>query len=623
MGIVKIRHRGAWNTNKERQSFRASRFDDPVQGERLLFGEDMDDDWDDSEFAEVGCELAMVGDQICNIPYELYSLSNFEDILSLETWNSCLTEDERFYLAAYLPDMDQDTFTCTIKELLRGCSLFFGSPLEKFFHRLKSGLYSLQVSRVRNGLQLFHRRGYYHSLKLYHENMGQTYIDMRKAWSNCWPNTTVEERVQIWNNRRDQKPLLLVDLNAFPADEETLANCDQVVATDVPLLKKTKYMSEGPKPGAPTELNSVVVNTKPRGKGLLKVRPIEMNSAQNHVVQPLLTDAREPVRRPPKGVLKIKPKNNPSFDHSERSMTNPIPVEHSASTVLANPSSRYSPYSASKWHEENIGQNLPFLHHTVGDRKTYRSLQHPKTLSSQYKDDSLTMAVGPFDSHNLQRPINMVMHDRLRETDHSAEPSEDGFPLKSNPRSRIWSNEGVVNGKRSNSENLWQNMDQQSRVCSASPADPYLFVPKDQERLMTPIHSKVPGAIARISSVGSDKLRMLPQFLDYSEHRPSDDQGGEELCTTSGSLTISGVEKDLMFPLTYKRKKAHTKPNPIVLLKEPSAVVKLKSVEPGRKDCHPTEKSKTVKIRVKGWNDQNSQYKKGLLNGLQHGSPST
>lgn len=617
MGIIKIRYQGAWNTNNERRSSRTSRFDDPVQ-------KGTDDDWDDSELAEVGCELAMVGDQICNIPYELYGLSDLEDILSLESWNSCLTEDERFYLAAYLPDMDQDTFVCTIKELLRGCNLFFGSPLEKFFHKLKGGLYSLQVTNVRNSLQLFHRRGYYHSLRLYHENMAQRYVDMTKAWSDCRPNTSVEERVQIWNNRRDQKPLLLVDLNAFPADEETSANCDKVVA-DVPLLKKTKYMSEGPKPGTPIELNSVVMNTKTRGKGLLKLlRPIEMNSPQNRIVQPLLSDAREPGRRPPKGILKIKPKNIPSFDQPEGSMTNPVPLEHPASTVLGIHTSRFSPPRfASDWHEENIGQNLPLLHHTVDDMKTYRNLQHPKTLSSQYRDNSLTMAVGPVNTHYFQRPINMVMGDRMHETGRSPEPSEEGFPSKSNPRPRIRSNEGVVNGKCSNSENLWQNMDEQSRVRSASPAHPYLFVPKDQERLMTPIHSKVPGAVARISAVGSDKLRMLPQFLDYSEHRPSDDQGDEAVCTSSGSMATSGVEKDLIFPLTYKRKKAYRKSNPIEPPKEPSAVVELKSLEPGRKDCHPTEKAKTVKIRVKGWNDYDSQYKKGLLNGLRHGSPST
>lgn len=72
-----------------------------------ILGADSGDDSDEYGLAKFDCELGMVEGQMCNIPYELYDLPDLRDILSLETWNTCLIEEERFQLAAYLPDMDQ------------------------------------------------------------------------------------------------------------------------------------------------------------------------------------------------------------------------------------------------------------------------------------------------------------------------------------------------------------------------------------------------------------------------------------------------------------------------------------------------------------------------------------
>jgi len=610
MGIVKIRHRGALNKNGDQQSSRSFTFNGFVQEERSLMGKDAADDFDDSDVADVGCELTMVGDQLCSIPYDLYSLPDLKDILSLETWNSCLTEEERFYLAAYLPDADHETFVLTINELFSGDNLFFGSPLDSLFHRLQGGFYSPQVTHVREGLQLLQKRGHYHSLRLYHESMTQRFVDMKKAWSSCLSSTTVEERVRIWNKGKDQKPVLLVDLNAFPADEETLNRGEKKVK-DFPLLKKAKYMDDGLKPHTPAiDLNSVAVNTKPKGKGVLKVRSIETNAILDHRMQSLPSDSWKSCKQVPKGVLKIKPKVG-LLGQTERPVTIPIPLGHTSASILGIRASEFSPsLSASKWHEDNAGQKLKYLHQTDCEDNAKRRLEQPEALNDWQREE---LAVGSFtNSRSYPRKIKTVLNNRLH---NSCEHQEGSFSLKNNQRSRMQSNEGGT-GSCHDGESLWQNTGQQIRVRCASSCDSDLFAPQNQQKL-SPVHHRVPEETARISTD-----LVFPQYLEHSEHRHKDHiEGG--LRPTTDSTVVSGVGREIILPITYRRKKASTKSNPMESLRPPPMAADIESVVSNSADCNLTGKPKTVKIKVKGWNNHKAQYKQGLVNGLQHGSPST
>ncbi|KAF8396695.1 hypothetical protein HHK36_018322 [Tetracentron sinense] len=102
-------------------------------------GDDEDDDVDDSgagsddfdlsELGEAGAEFCQVGKQTCSIPFELYDLPNLSEVLTLDSWNDCLTEEERFSLAEYLPDMDQETFMRTLKELFSCSNFHLEAPL--------------------------------------------------------------------------------------------------------------------------------------------------------------------------------------------------------------------------------------------------------------------------------------------------------------------------------------------------------------------------------------------------------------------------------------------------------------------------------------------------------------
>ncbi|XP_020264239.1 uncharacterized protein LOC109840130 [Asparagus officinalis] len=529
MGIVKIRHQGALNKSRGRL----------VQEERLLIKGEIDDDVDDSDPAEVGCELVIVGDQTCNIPYDLYDLTSLKDVLSLETWNSCLTEEERFYLSAYLPDMDQETFSLTLKELLNGDNLLFGSPLENFFCSLQGGFYSFQVAPIREGLRFLQKREHCHSLRLYHESMNEKFEDMRKAWSNCLPSTTIEERVRIWNNRKIQKPVLLVDLNAIPTDEETLK------AEEFPLLKKTKYMGDGLNLHTHAiDLNSVAMNTKPKGKGVLRIRAMETNSTSNQRIRNLPSASRETCKRVPKGVLKIKPKADPF---------GPNQIANSLSGIHENKIS--PPVSASNWNEE-----------TDSDEDTNRVSEQPEPSNDWGKEEFLKMGIGSVnDSHGYPRRVKAMLSNRL----------QDASSL------------------------------QQSRVLCASSSNSDIFC----SRKPTPT---VSGENARMSS--------FQRYSEHSENKHKDQTDGK-LSTTSDSTVVSGVEREIIFPITYKRKKPFREFNPTQSLKQPAVVANLESIVSNNDEGNLIGKAKTVKIKLKGWNNHKAQNKQGFLNRLQHGSP--
>ncbi|KAK6142213.1 hypothetical protein DH2020_000010 [Rehmannia glutinosa] len=143
------------------------------------------DDFDLLELGETGEEFCRVGDQTHSIPYELYDLPGLKDVLSMEVWNDVLTEEERFGLSKYLPDMDQENFVRTLKELLSGDNLHFGSPVDKLFDMLKGGLCEPRVALYRQGLNFLQKRQHYHNLRKHQNAMVNNLCQIRDAWLNC------------------------------------------------------------------------------------------------------------------------------------------------------------------------------------------------------------------------------------------------------------------------------------------------------------------------------------------------------------------------------------------------------------------------------------------------------
>ncbi|KAM0953239.1 putative nuclear factor related to kappa-B-binding protein [Dioscorea sansibarensis] len=164
------------------------------------------DDCDVSELGEVGAELCRVGNQGFNIPFELCDLEDLGSVLSVETWNDCLSEEERFRLAEFLPDMEQETLWQTLAELFEGKDFHFGSPMASFFSCLKSGFFEPKVEVYRRGLIAFQRRQHYYFLKEYQDSMVKRLVDMKDVWEQ-YEAYAIEDRVRLLNSVCNQRRL--------------------------------------------------------------------------------------------------------------------------------------------------------------------------------------------------------------------------------------------------------------------------------------------------------------------------------------------------------------------------------------------------------------------------------
>ncbi|KAJ4830992.1 hypothetical protein Tsubulata_009313 [Turnera subulata] len=165
------------------------------------------DDFELLELGETGAEFCQIGEFACTVPFELYDLSGLEDILSLDVWNEVLTEEEKFGLTQYLPDLDQFTFARTLKELLEGGNFHFGSPVKKLFEMLKGGLCEPRVAMYREGVRSFQKRKHYHFLRNHQNDMVSNLCQIRDAWVNC-RGYSIEEKLRILNIMKSQKSLI-------------------------------------------------------------------------------------------------------------------------------------------------------------------------------------------------------------------------------------------------------------------------------------------------------------------------------------------------------------------------------------------------------------------------------
>ncbi|KAJ3682794.1 hypothetical protein LUZ60_013021 [Juncus effusus] len=173
------------------------------------------DEPDITSFLEPGTELCQVGNQTLALPIDLCELGNLNEVLSIETWNDLLSDNDKFELAKYLPDMDEEAFTLTLSQLFRGENLNFGNPLEYFFKQLKGGQCDPRVTLYRKGMNFIQKRGYYCNLRKYQDAMVSKIMSVKDALQNCDESYGIEERIRFANIIRNQEAL------ASESDEET------------------------------------------------------------------------------------------------------------------------------------------------------------------------------------------------------------------------------------------------------------------------------------------------------------------------------------------------------------------------------------------------------------------
>lgn len=598
MGIQKIDHHVSGVRSEGRRVSCASNVDNMVLEESQASGTRFEDDSDDSEFTEVSCELGVVEGQLCNIPFELYDLPDLREVLSLDTWNSCLTEDERFYLSSYLPDMDQQTFWLAIKELLSGSDIFFGSPLDVFFNRLKGGFYAPKVACFREGLQFLQWIKYYHSLRFYHDNMAQMFINMSRTWSHCKMSTGVEERIYLWK-RRNCNVTDMLDLNTYPEDGFLLGKEVNLEPVTHQLSRQTKPMK------SPTDnklLLPFVANMKksitPKygGKGFLKIKDFVNGSSEKH------TGTLEQNYSAPRGVLKVVPRV-PSI----QSKQSRVASAHQRRTLLVKELPVYA-------HQRDLGgfYETPFLLQ-VGCGE-HRPSKQPWCFRSQQEPEFLRITTGS--SQHSEDIVQKEKQERNLSLDDAINLGE--FQLYGNDAGICKGGELGPEGEDPkqircaySSENLRQSLGVEDTELSLRSLEwcPFGKQYYEQRWLIesmqkgTAMHPKIPEVKSGISDIDFEKQEDFMASSNQMKDQVDVGIGGSEN-VYKHPISVKGFQNELVLPLTYKRRKTREKLNSTDSVKPLIFGANLKSATP-KEGNHP----KTVKIMLKSRREQSLDSK--------------
>ncbi|XP_021897263.1 uncharacterized protein LOC110814188 [Carica papaya] len=585
MGILKINHKLSGASSYCNQTSYPSNLKGTGMEDNLALGTESGDDCDDCALTDVNCELGMVDDQLCIIPYELYDLPHLRDILSLETWNLCLTEEERFLLSAYLPDMDQQTFFLTMSELLGGSDVFFGNPLDKFFRRLKGGFYPPKVACYRECLQFFQKRKYYHSLISYHDKMVQMFKDMGRVWDECEMKVGVTERLYMWSKNRKRRDVDLLDLNTVPTDGYILNEDVKSDAIVCLLSNKVKSM-ESKRP------NNILPSLVPScgARGVLKVKASK-NSAFHNRTPKIFRDISEEGRTVAKGLLKVVPKGpavRPMQPNVMPRRLQPISLvrtqgsEHFTSSPL--PTSTYP---------GNVGGliELPSLWQNVGGSKVHSIPEFPKCVLNH---EELTLRSSG-DVQSSTRKINREM-DLFDDIDDSGKHKLFGGDERKGFNGEHWCKKlGTIN-----KEFCPKSLEQCPFAIPYYQLEPHLHtIPK--ERIS--IHSRLPEVIPRISDIGSVPRERAISTSSFQINGQNDASIRKLDNLSSNHSESVRIKDEAVLPLTYKRRKGQLKLNCEDLSKSVTAGADLEPGNPKESNQQLSKAAKSVKVKFMGWKD--------------------
>ncbi|XP_022759633.1 uncharacterized protein LOC111306002 [Durio zibethinus] len=554
-----------------------------------VYGADSGDDLDDCDFEGISCELGMVEGQFCSIAYELFDLPDLREILSLDTWNSCLTEEERFSLSVYLPDMDELTFWLTMKELFSGSDMYFGNPMDTFFERLKGGFYPPKVTCLRESLQFLERRKYYHALRSYHDKMAQMFIDMRRLWDECDKSAGVEERLYMWRTRRKCRGANLLDLNAVPNDGYLLnedVNSDTVMCRLPKRMKTWESVRAKNIVASPSANGMNVVAPNCSTKGVLKVKT-SGNVIVNHNQKMVVGDISEQCRSVPKGLLKVVPKvpsvlPQLSKVFSRRSQTALLV----GARDLQDHKVSHSPASA---YLGNAGgfSGSTFLWQKVAGSKMnpeqspcMLNCQDSALRSSRYLQNT---------SENISKEVDI--------TDLGKHKLFEG------------DEESVIGSRRYefDGQSLWQNFDMGKKGSFERSLESYPFADQYHEgerqtRILQKecitILPRVPEAVSRDSGIASSMQEKLMAFPNQMKS-PSDFNVENSEKPSEPSVS-ERLKYDLSLPLTYKRRKSQAK-NSSNFTNSLITGTDLRSGSPKESNQSLGDSVKAFKIKFMGW----------------------
>ncbi|KAK1428769.1 hypothetical protein QVD17_17609 [Tagetes erecta] len=340
------------------------------------------DEFDLLELGEVGEEFCQIGDQTCSIPFELYDLPGLEDVLSMDVWNDVLTEDERLNLTKYLPDMDQEYFMRTLKDLFTGSNFHFGVPMSKLFNMLKGGLCEPRVSLYRQGLGFFQKHHHYHVIRKHQNTMVNNLVQIRDAWSKC-RGYSIEEKLRVLNIMRSQKSLMYENTEDLETDSSE-ESADGLWNNKKIKEHKQKWV-QGQGQGQAhysgyRSSQTLALEPKSFGKqskGNLKVSGSKMFTTKEQISPYSSLE----VKHVPLGSSSFLPRQ--MRDHEEDSMYDvTVHGEHSLTDKIGE---RYKDFSSEEFQETFMGLPVPLKTdmHAFGRNRVVNQLSDIKVLTAK------------------------------------------------------------------------------------------------------------------------------------------------------------------------------------------------------------------------------------------------
>ncbi|KAJ6401226.1 hypothetical protein OIU84_016607 [Salix udensis] len=147
------------------------------------------------------------------VPREIFDLQNLEEVLSYETWQNHLSEDERNFLTQFLPTgLDTEE---VVEALLAGDNFHFGNPLLRWGAALCSGNLHPDVVLCQEQHLKADKKAFYSKLQDYHIDM-ITYLQKLK---DTWESSKDPEKEilqKIWRRSRSN-----ADKRSSPSDIES------------------------------------------------------------------------------------------------------------------------------------------------------------------------------------------------------------------------------------------------------------------------------------------------------------------------------------------------------------------------------------------------------------------
>ncbi|XP_022990684.1 uncharacterized protein LOC111487498 isoform X3 [Cucurbita maxima] len=119
-----------------------------------------------------------------DVPREIFELKNLSEVLSLEVWQTYLSENERNDLRRFLPE-EQENETDVMEALFSGDNFHFGNSLVKWESSLCSGALHPDAVLQNEQCLMAAKKSYSYELQKYHNNMIEYLQKLKDRCANC------------------------------------------------------------------------------------------------------------------------------------------------------------------------------------------------------------------------------------------------------------------------------------------------------------------------------------------------------------------------------------------------------------------------------------------------------